>query len=286
VQCFHITETVLTATQLARNHKPIFSIQDEPPVWPSDGDSIGLESFSDPDEVPAGDDDDDDDGDGELEDDEAGGDDELFEAARSRSPSTSPDPEPAPKRRLRVPVLVPTLSGGSGVSADTEFFDVEDDPRTPGPGSTFARGAGKIPAPTHEIEIEHDPIEDDWVDPSLPTPIHSPEASPSLQPATAELPGSSTTSLVSAKTSRSGASGGSGGRSGARRGSGSRRRAPEPAYPFPVAPDPDGPEDEDEDALARTLQPEKRLPQMRTATARDGGRTKSGGVRGVPLEDT
>jgi hypothetical protein len=34
------------------------------------------------------------------------------------------------------------------------------------------------------------------------------------------------------------------------------------------------------------VQPEKRLPQMRTATARDGGRTKSGGVRGVPFDDS
>ena len=38
--------------QLGRNHKPIFTIQDEPPTWPSDTDEfMGLESISEPDDM-------------------------------------------------------------------------------------------------------------------------------------------------------------------------------------------------------------------------------------------
>jgi cysteine protease ATG4 len=33
---------------MAKTHKPIFSIQDEPPVWPDDADDLDIESASDP----------------------------------------------------------------------------------------------------------------------------------------------------------------------------------------------------------------------------------------------
>jgi hypothetical protein len=33
---------------MAKTHKPIFSIQDEPPVWPDDSDDLDIESVSEP----------------------------------------------------------------------------------------------------------------------------------------------------------------------------------------------------------------------------------------------
>ena len=44
-----------------------------------------------------------------------------------------------------------------------------------------------------------------------------------------------------------------------------------------------GDDDNEEALLPRP--PARRVPQMRTAKARDGGRTQSGGVRGVPADD-
>ena len=47
------------ALQLGRNHKLIFTIQDEPPTWPSDTDEFtGLESISEPDDMDMDDNDD------------------------------------------------------------------------------------------------------------------------------------------------------------------------------------------------------------------------------------
>lgn len=57
-----------------------------------------------------------------------------------------------------------------------------------------------------------------------------------------------------------------------------RKPTPPQQFPFPAT------QDEDEDDTPRS--PSKRVPQMRTAVARDGGRTQSGGIRGVPTSDT
>lgn len=47
---------------------------------------------------------------------------------------------------------------------------------------------------------------------------------------------------------------------------------PPEQYPFPATHD-------------EVEEPPRRVPQMRTAKARDGGRTQSGGVRGIPADD-
>ena len=47
---------------------------------------------------------------------------------------------------------------------------------------------------------------------------------------------------------------------------------PPEQYPFPATHD-------------EADEPPRRVPQMRTAKARDGGRTQSGGVRGIPADD-
>ena len=53
---------------------------------------------------------------------------------------------------------------------------------------------------------------------------------------------------------------------------------PTEQYPFPAT------SQEDEEPL-RSPATARRIPQMRTQKARDGGRTQSGGVRGIPADD-
>ena len=53
-------------------------------------------------------------------------------------------------------------------------------------------------------------------------------------------------------------------------------------YPFPAS---SAGADENEEEAMMARPPARRVPQMRTAKARDGGRTQSGGVRGVPADD-
>ena len=64
--------------------------------------------------------------------------------------------------------------------------------------------------------------------------------------------------------------------------SGSSSGGDQQQYPFPAT---TSPGDEEEEVLIIGRGPGKGLPQMRTAKARDGGRTQSGGVRGVPTDD-
>ena len=52
-------------------------------------------------------------------------------------------------------------------------------------------------------------------------------------------------------------------------------------YPFPAA----DPEEEEPEPPPQMQAQGKRVPQMRTAKARDGGRTQSGGIKGVLMDD-
>jgi cysteine protease ATG4 len=111
--------------QLVRNHKPIFTIQDEPPTWPSDTDEfMGLGSISEPDDTEM---------DNEEEETQDDGADKPFFDTRdgTRSSSTSPDA---------------SVRGG----ARSSDFDTEEDtmcPDTPGqtPRTTFEVGKGSLP---------------------------------------------------------------------------------------------------------------------------------------------
>ena len=258
---------LLTATQLAKTHKQIFYIHDEPPNWPSDPeDSIGLKSISEPDiDIPEDDDDD-------------------FSDV-PRSPSASPD------------------TSVQGVGSKSEA-DTEDDPIgpvTPGPGT--AKSSFDIPQ--HEVmtkskstveSISFDDEEDEeWGDPAE-YPEGEGEPTPSVVRAEQQVqappmaPSLSTSSTMSTGTS------GSKKRKKTKKGT-REKQVPVPVpmpppvqFPFPAtSPDDEGSPLEPEDYEARERQTtetgNKRVPQMRTAKARDGGRTQSGGVRGVPADD-
>lgn len=254
--------------ELAKTHKQIFYIHDEPPSWPSDpDDSIGLESISEPDiDMPEDDDGDFSDG--------------------VRSPSASPD------------------TSVQGVGSKSEA-DTEDDPIgpvTPGPStakSSFDIPQHKVMAKSKSSSVDEpidfdDEEDEEWLDPapypeadSEPTPavvraeqqVHAPPMKPSL----------STGSTTSTSTN------GSKKRKKTKKGS-REKQVPVPVpmppvqFPFPATnPDDEGSPREVEDFEERervsTETGSKRVPQMRTAKARDGGRTQSGGVRGVPADD-
>ncbi|TFY74660.1 hypothetical protein EWM64_g9352 [Hericium alpestre] len=221
---------------LSKNHKTIFSIQDEPPSWPSDSDdNMGLESMSEPDmdiDMP----DDDDDADGDV-----GGD--FFDASegRDRSPSASPSPD------------IDASSARDGAkSVDTEDSEDPVGPITPGPRSTFESERGVPKGAEDFAEGEGDEgLDDDeeWVDPALPTPVSQPQPSEG-----------STGNGKAPRRSKKGAA------------DVPLVKTPTPGaqqhFPFPSS-QAEGPEEK------------KRVPQMSNARARDGGRTQSGGVKGV-----
>ncbi|KAI0056521.1 hypothetical protein BV25DRAFT_1572624 [Artomyces pyxidatus] len=216
---------------LSRNYKTIFSVQDEPPSWPSDSDdNMGLESMSDPDmdmDMPEDDDEDDEDD---------------------------------------------TSSGRGASKSGQSEVDTEEDaigPITPGPTarSTFeserAVKGGKDDA---FVDREFDDDDEEWVDPSVPTPQAQSPTEVSAPP------------MAKSPSQGSAASGGKGkkARKAARKTGVPLVKVPSPPaqehFPFPSS---NGAEPEEK----------KRVPQMSTARARDGGRTQSGGVKGVPTTD-
>lgn len=194
-------------TALCKTHKPIFSIQAEPPTWGDDSDDVGLESFSEPDMDP------------EQED----GEDAFF--------SSSPSPVP------------PSTEDSASL-----------DPVTPGP--LTARPHNHIHAQEEldpDVIIEDD--DDEWVDPG-PTP-------------TAEV-------LHAAPSSTKPTS-------GARTGKGTTYKtvAPGQHFPFPSSDDGDELSHMKSDSRSRERGESRPLPHLRSMRARDGGRTQSGGVKGV-----
>ena len=247
--------------QLFRTNKSIFSLANEPPHYPSDSDDMGLESISEPDiDMP---------------------DDDEF--SLGNSPRGSPDGS-----------LQGSAVGGSVKSE----VDTEEDPIAP-----LTPSAGKasfdIDAPermkraasnqsTQDSLSFDDEDDEEWADPpefsnphlpladSAPvTGMSSPESPPAVAPSRSA---SSATSKGSGKTTRR----------KTKKSSGSTK-TPRPAphqeaqmqYPFPAA----DPEEEEPEPPPQMQAQGKRVPQMRTAKARDGGRTQSGGIKGVLMDD-
>ncbi|OAX40243.1 hypothetical protein K503DRAFT_737855 [Rhizopogon vinicolor AM-OR11-026] len=238
--------------ELMHNHKTIFTIQDEPPSWPSDSDEfMGLESISEPDI--------------DMEFDGDGGErveneDQFFDTRSSDSPVTK----------------------GQGSEVDTEEDPIG--PITPGPNSMFEvdkAGKGKEP-PMEDFEeisiTEDDDDDEDWVDPSLPTPL-----APSMQKPYAPLLEKSTSTSSTSST-------GSGGKGKSKKSTGRKSKKssvplmkapvkPEAHFPFPRSLE----ESVHDGGRGSEAEPYER--RMNNARARDGGRTESGGVRAVLTED-
>ncbi|KAJ6473340.1 hypothetical protein C8R47DRAFT_1324442 [Mycena vitilis] len=262
--------------------RTIFSIQDEPPTWPGadDDDDMGLESVSDPEE--------------ELVDDG-----DISSASHAPSSSVSHEVSSASHAAASAfshthahhnsnsTTSTTTTKSSSTTSSGTHTEDTEDDavaPITPLPGSRFDLSSAP-PLPGKEgtvgdayTDLEGEDsfvdaggevdIEDDWVDPVAPSPP------PPVKK-------------------------GSKGKGKSK----SRKAVPVPSvhYPFPVSvedgpPSPPTRERERERAERErmvTVSPSRVAAaagtgggqRMHTARARDGGRTQSGGVRGVLTED-
>ncbi|KAJ7442939.1 peptidase family C54-domain-containing protein [Mycena galericulata] len=229
--------------------RTIFAIADEPPTWPGadDDDEMGLESISDPEEA----------------EDVSVDDGDVLTMSHAMA---------SPTRR--------TSSARSEV-------DTEDDsvaPITPLPGARFdiapptATKGGAGPA---YPELEGDDgfvdaggeveIEDDWVDPVPPPPAPAPSN-------TKKSPSSSK------------------GKEGKGKGRG-KKAVPVPSvhYPFPVSAEDAAVPAPQERQRNVTVSPRTAAgaaggqgqgQRMHTARARDGGRTQSGGVRGILTADS
>ena len=284
-------------SQMSKRFKTIFAIQDEPPTWPSDWeDNLGFESISEPDDVDADSNehadegDGDGNGDGDVEDRE--GEEEQFFDTRSGSTSSGGVERPRGK---------------------SEDIDTEEDPVgpiTPGPGArsfdvepegnqnrkvsmsdTGAEVAQSVTKGVDEFEEGgfDDEIEDDWVDPSIPSPT---AVSPHRSSSQVAFPSSQKQQTVIVEVPALTKGKGKKSKKGKKEKEVGRANStlttpaasqPQQHYPFPVS--------TDEDYVA-PLEENMRNPvgvkgkRMHTTRARDGGRTQSGGVKGVlPADD-
>ncbi|KAJ4469197.1 peptidase family C54-domain-containing protein [Lentinula aciculospora] len=274
--------------------KTIFSILDEAPSWAADSaDNMGLESMSDPDEVDTielGDEDD-----SRLEEDDPSPDVSLQFRSRSTSLSLSSASQHG------------STGGTRSDRSKSEEIDTEEDPVdpiTPGPSITrFDSSVVHVPlsGDSHDQEGSFDDadddIEDDWVEPSIPsTPIHS---SHGAQSSTDDSAGPAPAPAIEQTRSTS---------STASKKKKPKKQVPVPvpkvrlpspreSFPFPVATEEvsaEGPisvsysssssmsgAGDDSVGVGASIR-EKR---MHNARARDGGRTQSGGVKGVLTDD-
>ena len=250
-------------------------MQDEPPTWPSDSDdNMGLESISEPDDL-------------DMDSDEEGGEGEQFFDTRSGSASTSSASQHEVEER------------GKSEEVDTEEDPV--DPITPGPGSRFEIGEAEGKGSEEEnmsvngefdgeVDDFDDDIEDDWVDPTptLPTQAPVPPPAPSKEDLVIPV---DVPALAKGKPN-----GGKKAKKG-KRGTqiavpvplvkipSQTNQEPQEHYPFPLT---QWSSDEATPHPQERVRSSSNTPggkRMYTARARDGGRTQSGGVKGVLTED-
>ncbi|KAJ7245089.1 hypothetical protein C8J57DRAFT_1191054 [Mycena rebaudengoi] len=269
--------------------RTIFAIQDEPPTWPGadDDDDMGLESVSDPEEEEAVDADD---GEGSMR---------FFdEASSNASHGVS-----SSASHTHASTHYHSNSNSTTSSARTrseEANDTEEDPVAPitplptttrfdlsgGPNGAGEKGTGGSHFPEEEDGFvdagREDDIEDDWVDPVPPPPVAAP--APAKKSKSASGKGKERKEKRS-KTKKAAA-------------------VPVPSvhYPFPVSAEDGatgGGQQQQQRAEERererqrnvtvsprpTAQGRSEGQRMHTARARDGGRTQSGGVRGVLTTD-
>ncbi|KAI8983166.1 peptidase family C54-domain-containing protein [Trametes punicea] len=275
--------------ELFRTNKSIFSLANEPPQYPSDSDDMGLESISEPDiDMP---------------------DDDEFSLENSPSPLRENSSSPGGSVH------------GSGVGGSVKSeVDTEDDPiapLTPSAGkasfdidaSAPERMKREASQQSSQSSLSFDDEDDEeWEDPaefptpqmsSDPEPVNVPVSPPEAlrpEPVPTPIPPAIAQARSTSSTTSKGTTGSS--EKTRRKSKKSSSKTPRPSshhqeaqaqqvqYPFPAA----YPGEEAEAELASPPQPPppgqgKRVPQMRTAKARDGGRTQSGGVKGVLVDD-
>ncbi|KAJ7249836.1 peptidase family C54-domain-containing protein [Mycena rebaudengoi] len=250
--------------------RTIFAIQDELPTWPGadDDDNMGLESVSDPEEEEAVDVDD---GEGSMRFfDEA-----LSNASHGVSSSAS---------HTHASTHYHSNSNSTTSSARTrneEANDTEEDPVAAADHDAQDGAGEKGTAGSPFLEEEdgfvdagrEDDIKDDWVDPVPPPP---PVAAP-----------------VPAKKSKSASGKGKEGKEKKEKGSKTKKAAVVPVlsvhYPFPQQQRAEEWERERQRNVTVSPRPTAQGSSegqcMHTARAHDGGRTQSGGVRGVLTTD-
>ncbi|KAI9461081.1 cysteine protease required for autophagy [Russula earlei] len=232
-------------TELFKNHKTIFSIVDEPPSWSDVDDS--LESMSEPDEEEDMPEDKDSSrsiaGDEGVqgEEDSDDSDGDFFDAGEDVA--------------VEDRVSSRAASKGGQNEVDTENDPIG--PMTPGPSVSTATETTAVPRKTHAVSFRHtssadevDPDDEEWVDPT-PIPATPLEPTPPLFTDGPAVP----PMMAKAKSSSSTKS--------------RKRKETRMTVPFPSC-QAEGTDDRP-----------RRVPQMSTARARDGGRTQSGGVKGV-----
>ena len=192
------------------------------------------------------------------------------------------DLHPSDEEEDSEPFFDDAASKGHSRETKSSDFDTEEDavgPITPGPGSRTTFDMPKVPGKGRKEEDgfepdeldgdeeEEDDDDDSWVDPSVPTSpdVRSPDRL-------------SATPMTLSKSNGSTSSGGSGtSRSKKSNTKKAREKEPPTHYPFPSSL---------EDTPGITTREENgNSVRMHTARARDGGRTQSGGVKGVLTTD-
>ena len=314
----------ISRIQLGKKHKIFLSINDEPPNWPSDSDSnLDLESLSDPEmDLEEPDDSGDDfsfDGEEETRSRSRS---HSMRSTGSRSPSTSSTASTSTSENTSLRGNNVREAGEdlrtNGDGKRSSEVDTEEDPVDPitPHAATFAeheivqrtkvKGKEKtIPGGFGDDDDDDDEdlgvgaegdIEDDWVDSGLITPPSILSSGKSevevmkVEPATSEGAGSKSKSKSGSKHRHRD-------KDKERQPSKSKSRRPDTTsktvpivetttavttaqhYPFPSSTTGEVETESDKGDTGR------RIPQMRTTKARDGGRTQSGGVRGVLLTD-
>lgn len=262
---------------MSKTSKTLFSIADEPPSWGDiDSDDMGLESVSEPDMDSVADDQDD-----------------FFDThtGESRSVRSSAANSQYVQRAKAQDAPVVVRRGESELSTTDESMEVV----TPGPRHSARFDTSAESKDAVGLGEEDDIDDGDWVDPAPPPadvrqlPLAENGAPISVSISATPSPDLAPTSVGRARASESESPSSSEGRYGGqesptgRYGRGGKEKA---RYPFP------GGEAEDEPApdVMRYPKSSGKPPQLRNVRARDGGRTKSGGVRGLvgmdsPVDD-
>ena len=303
---------------MGKNHKIILSIHDEPPSWPSDSDSnLDLESLSDPEmDLEEPDDSGDDfslDGEEETRPRSKS---RSIRSTGSRSPSASPTVSTSSEgASLKGDNTTETGEGSQTNGKRSSEVETEEDPIDPitPHAATFSeeeivqrskvKREKTIPGSFGDDDDEDDEdlcaggevdIEDDWVDSGLLTP---PSVLSSNKSEVEVVKAESVTS-EEGETSKSKSKSVSKHKDKERKPSKSKSKRPEVTsktapivettttattaqhYPFPSSVTGDAETEDDKQG-----DDGRRIPQMRTTKARDGGRTQSGGVKGILLID-